>query len=184
MKEEWKDIYFVENGITYDFRGKYQVSNLGRVKSLNYNQKKREKILKLQKHKDGYLFIKLWKNGKQKLFLVHRLVGFMFIPNPNNLPQVNHKNEIKDCNEYWNLEWCDCEYNNNYGTRRQRIMKKITKQVNQYDLQGNFIKTWDCIIDIEKELGIYHSHISKCCKNRSHYKTTGGYIWKYKKERK
>ena len=85
MKEEWKDIKGYED--------LYQVSNLGRVKSLNYRRTGNEMILSLRKHKNGYVYIGLSKNGKTKHLRVHRLVAETFISNPNNYLEVNHKDE-------------------------------------------------------------------------------------------
>lgn len=171
--EVWK------NKINYE--GLYQVSNLGRVKSNPRNGTIKEvRILKPQKQQNGYLFVRLYKNGKAKKYLIHRLVAEAFIENPNNLPEVNHKNEDKTCNEDWNLEWCDNPYNINYGNRNKRVREKLSKKVNQYDLEDNFIKTWDCIRDAEGELKIHNSSISACCKGKR--KTAGSYIWKYKEE--
>lgn len=168
MQEIWKDIYFIDNGIVYDYKGLYQVSNMGRVKSLKYHKTNNEKILKFIKSKKGYLRVCLCKNQKTKKFLVHRLVAYMFIPNPDNLLQVNHKNEIRNCNEYWNLEWCDAKYNIQYSQ---------SKRVNQYDLKGNLIKTWPCINEVGKILNIRYQNIWQCCQQKR--KTAGGYIWKY-----
>lgn len=166
-KEVWKDIYFVENGILYDYRGLYLVSNWGRVKSLNYRQSKKTNILKITKDKKwGYWNVSLTKEKKRKTFKVHRLVAYHFILNPNNLPEVNHKDENKDNNCYSNLEWCSSKYNARYSK---------SKKVNQYDLEGNLIKTWECIEDAKEKLNIIH--ISDCCKGKR--KTAGGYIWKY-----
>lgn len=170
MKEEWKNIKGYSN---------YMVSNKGRVKSLgrwvNYKNKgkrwKKEKIMKPSVDKIGYLLIGLWKNGKQKFFTVHRLVAQAFIPNPNNLPQVNHKDENKENNVVKNLEYCDAKYNNNYGTRLERITNgKCSKPVLQYDLNGNFIKEWPSTMEVQRQLGFANTHISRCCK--------GGYFCK------
>lgn len=108
-----------------DYEGLYQVSNLGRVKSLeridSLGHKRKEKIFKPRKDKYGYLRVSLWKDGKGKMVSIHRLVAIHFIPNPDNLPEVNHKDENKENNTLSNLEWCDRKYNNNYGTRIQRF---------------------------------------------------------------
>ena len=110
MKEEWKDIEGYEN--------KYQVSNLGRVKSLKSNIIMKQNLNK----KYNRYSIMLWKNGKSKRFWVARLVAkaFVFNPNPNIFTQVNHKDENKTNNNSNNLEWCTVAYNNTYGTRLQR----------------------------------------------------------------
>lgn len=159
----------------------YQVSNLGRVKSLNYRHTGREKMLKLSVNNKGYIIVKLWKNRKFKSFRLHRLVAEAFIPNPNNLPFINHKSEIKTQNNVENLEWCDAKYNLNYGTRKERVAEKTTngkcsKPVFQYDLNGNFIKEWPSTMEVERQLGI--SHISECCLGKRN--TCGGFKWKYK----
>ena len=127
MQEIWKDIVGYEN--------LYQISNLGRVKSvekyvnscLKYNPtiKRKEKMLK-QYNKSGYLQVALSKNGIKTYFLVHRLVAQAFIDNPNNFPQINHKNEIKNDNRVENLEWCDRKYNCNYGNRNSKIYNRTS----------------------------------------------------------
>ena len=111
-KEQWLPVE--------GYEGLYEVSNLGRVKSLNYNHTGKEKILKPKKHRDGYLQVQLWRDGKHKMFQVHRLVATAFIPNPEGFEQVNHRDEVKTNNCASNLEFCDCKYNNNYGTRNER----------------------------------------------------------------
>lgn len=110
MEEEWKDIEGYEN--------KYQVSNLGRVKSLKSNIIMKQNLNK----KYNRYSIMLWKNGKSKRFWVARLVAkaFVFNPNPDIFTQVNHKDENKTNNNSDNLEWCTVAYNNTYGTRLQR----------------------------------------------------------------
>ena len=111
--EQWKPVKGYEE--------LYEVSNLGRVKSLNYNHTGKERILKPGKVGNGYLQVGLWKNGKEKRFLVHRLVAIAFLPNPEGLPEVNHRNEDKTNNVVSNIEWCDAKYNNSYGTRIERV---------------------------------------------------------------
>ena len=121
--EEWRDIHFIENGVEYDYRGKYQVNSHGRVKSLNYNKTGKEKILKAKKDKDNYEYVCLSKNNKQKNFKIHRLVAHMFLSNDNPIEKVdvNHIDENKENNHVSNLEWCTRGYNCNYGTRNERV---------------------------------------------------------------
>lgn len=111
-KEIWKPVE--------GFEGLYEVSNLGRVKSLSNNKSRKERILKPAKTKNGYLYVGLCRNGKMKYFKVHRLVATAFIPNPEGLPEVNHKDESKSNNCVSNLEFCDRKYNINYGSHNKR----------------------------------------------------------------
>ena len=95
QEEIWKDIIMEKNGVLYDFTGLYQVSNLGRVRSLNYRGKGKMGIMRPTKRDDGYYIITLHKDNEQKSFRLHRIVATVFIPNPDNLPEVNHKDENK-----------------------------------------------------------------------------------------
>ena len=119
MKEIWKDLP--------GYEGLYQVSNLGKVKSLNYHRSGRNKIMKGIKEGHGYLYLNLCKNGERKREYIHRLVLSTFYPviNMNEL-EVNHINEIKSDNKLDNLEWCDRAYNNNYGNRKIKALKAIS----------------------------------------------------------
>lgn len=179
MTEIWRDIK--------DYEGLYQVSNFGSVKSLNYNHTGKEKILSTGKVSGGYLSVQLYKNGKGKMYSVHRLVAQAFIPNPLNLPQVNHKDENPSNNHVDNLEWCDQKYNNNYGTRLQKVSDIFkgknntvhSKPVLQIDIETNeVIKEWPSMGEVERQLGIFYQNISCCCRGK--YKQAGGYKWKYK----
>ena len=165
--EIWKDIE--------GYEGKYQVSNLGRVKSIRYGK---EKILSPSISNQGYIQVNLCKNGKQKWCLIHRLVALAFIPNPNNLPQINHRDEDKTNNKVENLEWCDHKYNNNYGTRIQRVVEKTSKPVLQFTKLGEFIQKWKSLTDVHINLGYSQGNISQCCNEKR--KSAYGFIWKYK----
>lgn len=162
--EEWRSIEGYPN---------YQVSNMGRVKSLNYSRTGEEGILKNCKNNRGYLQVFLCKNSKQKCYLVHRLVAQAFLDNPNNFPEINHKDEDKINNQLTNLEWCDNKYNMNYGTRTERTQKPIL----QFTKNGEFIRKWESGTQIERELGFHQSHISSCCKGK--IKTSYGFVWMY-----
>ena len=120
VKEEWRPVDGYEN---------YEVSNFGRVKSLNYHRTDKEGILKPGKNKDGYLYVGLCRNGKMKYFKVHKLVAEAFLPNPECFEQVNHKDEDKTNNCVSNLEFCDAKYNSNFGSRNKRIASALSKPV-------------------------------------------------------
>ena len=111
----------------------------------------------------------LCTEGKRKCCYIHRLVAEAFIPNPNNYPQVNHKDEDKTNNCVNNLEWCDAKYNINYGTRIERISKPV------YCVELN--RTFNGAAQAARELGINHSNIIGCCKGKR--KTTGAYHFRY-----
>lgn len=169
-KEIWKNIA--------GFERLYQVSSFGRVKSF-YGKK--EHILKAQKISHGYLNVILYKDGIKNNWLVHRLVANAFIPNPDNLPMINHKDENKQNNLVSNLEWCDANYNINYGTRKQRLIEKLTngplsKKVGQYSKDGQLIKIWPSIREAKRN-GFNMGNIWSCCQGK--IKTHGGFIWQY-----
>lgn len=116
--EIWKDIK--------GYEGLYQVSNMGRVKSLGNDKTRKERILNLKPKSNGYIEVTLYKNSEREYKYVHRLVAEHFLPNPDNLPQVNHKIddfEHRSDNRVENLEWCTAKYNNNYGTRKEKASK-------------------------------------------------------------
>jgi len=172
MEEEiWKDIEGYEN--------LYQISNKGRVKSLNYNRTGKEKILKLQKSslkRAQYFNINLRKDGKVKQYLVHRLVALTFLPNPNNYPCVNHKDENKQNNCLSNLEFCSYKYNNNYGTSKERArLKRInnpktSKPVKCLDLETNKETIYPSIHEAGRQLGIKFQSIHQYLRKEKTYK--------------
>ena len=157
------------------YEGLYEVSDQGRVKSLKFGK---ERIMKNIRNKDGYLSVGLRKNREQKLYLVHRLVAQTFIPNPDNLPEVNHKDEDKINNKVSNLEWCDRKYNQNYGTGIQRMAEKKSKSVLQYTKSGEFVKEWKSGMDVQRNINYSRSDISLCCNGK--LKSANGFVWKFK----
>lgn len=169
MEEEWRDIK--------GYEGLYQVSNTGKLRSLNYRKTGREKLLKPQTDKNGYLFVGIRKNGKRKFKKIHRLVAETFIPNPNNYPCVNHKSEIKTQNNVENLEWCDHKYNTNYGTRNIRSKISQSKTVVAYK-NGVEVLRFSSTAEAQRN-GYNSGNISCCC--RGIYKQYKGYKWQYKK---
>ena len=169
--ETWKDVK--------DFENIYQISNKGNIRALNYNNKKGcVQNLKVDVSKqNGYCYIRLCNGNTNKHFRVHRLVAEAFIPNPDNLPQVNHKDENKQNNCVDNLEWCSQQYNMNYGTRIKRGSQNRKKGLLQLDLHNNILQKWTSGLDAQEALGIQRSHISQCCNNKR--KTAGGYKWRW-----
>lgn len=156
----------------------YEISNFGRVKSFNYMNQGKEKILKLHTLKYNYKQIMLQKNNIRKCFLVHRLVAEYFIPNPNNLPYVNHKDENPANNHVSNLEWCSQQYNVNYGTCIERRSKSQSKPVLQFDLNDNFIREYSSIKECAILNDFNQSHVASCC--RGERKTHKNFIFKFK----
>ena len=164
--EVWKDI----DG----YEGLYQVSNLGRVKSL-----KNKKILKYSKNYKGYCQINLYKNGKRKKYCIHRLVALGYVNNILNKEQVNHIDGNKENNCVYNLEWVTCSENNKHAYKIGLNKSHTERKVNQYDKEGNFIKTWESIRDFlrKNNLSLKSSTISRCCKHK--IKSAYGYKWEY-----
>lgn len=155
----------------------YQVNRFGVIKSIKFGK---ELILKPIKTIHGYLRVGLSKNGKCKLLSVHRIVAEAFLPNPNNLPQVNHKDEDKTNNCVENLEWVDNSQNIRYGSGIERRAKLRKKNVLQYSLDGELVNEWDSATDIQNNLGLPKQNISKCCMGERH--SCGGFVWKFKTE--
>ena len=186
IKEVWKDIR--------GYEGLYQVSNLGRVKSLNYKRTGEERILKITKDRNGYYLVNLRKNNKTKMFKVHYLVADNFIPNPYNKPEIDHINTNPSDNRVENLRWATREENcNNELTRTHNSeSKKIknngipwrrgkdnpySKKIVQLSLSGELIRVWDSIREAEREEGFDHRHICKCCKGKQKFHKE--YKWMY-----
>lgn len=161
--EQWKDIVIEKGGITYNFTGKYQVSTLGRIRSLNYNKTGEVKILKQTKNKNGYWYINL-TDGKTKSFYVHRLVATAFIPNPNNYSEVNHKDVNPSNNSVDNLEWMPHKENTEYS------QNKAVRCINTGQV-------FESAKHAATELGISRSGICYCCQGK--LKTSGGFMWEY-----
>lgn len=162
---------------------KYAVSEDGRVFSKNYNHCGYMKELTPCKDRKGYLQVHLWQNGRGHSKTVHRLVAKAFIPNPGNLPEINHKNGIKTDNTVSNLEWCSSSDNLLHSYRvlgrkhrfgKDNLCSKIILQIKEDKIVATFYGANDAF----RKTGIYFSDIHKCCKGK--LKTAGGYVWKYK----
>ena len=175
----------------------YQVSNLGQILSLNFRNTGKPELMNPWEDKDGYLKIGLRNNRKTDFILVHRLIAETFIPNPDNLPQVNHKIDTKEGKkinmvifnedgsinkEKTTLEWCDGKYNHNYGTINERISKantngKLSKRVLQLSLDGELIREYPSVRECERN-GFEHGAVCRCCNGKQ--KTHKGFRFMYK----
>ena len=182
MKEEWRSVA--------GYEGLYEVSSFGRVRSVDREVRnrggvalKRGRVLSQKVMKSGRKSVNLWKNNTGSMYLVNRLVAVAFLPNPDGLPEVNHKDEVVDNNRVDNLEWCTRKYNANYGTGKFRAAAKMRgrsfneKPVDQYALDGTFIKRHDSAMKAARDTGVTNSSIGRCANGR--YKTAGGFIWKW-----
>ena len=177
MGIEWKPVV--------GYEGLYEVSNRGNVKSLprkvaifikgTHSETFRPGAsLKSYVTSNGREQVTLYKNGREKHWNVHRLVALAFIPNPRNLPQINHKDENPLNNRVDNLEWCDAKYNGSYGTRPSKYMRKVT----QYTIQGEKVATYNSLAEAADAVGCHYTQISHCCGNGKD-KTAKGFVWRY-----
>ena len=174
MKEIWKDIE--------GYEGLYQVSNLGRVKSLKretwgHNKYYKEERILVQNVRNycnhSHYGVNLAKDGKYKTHRVHRLVAQAFIPNPENKPEIDHIDTNPLNNRVDNLRWVTRKENMNNPLTK----KGMSKPIIQLSLKGEYIKKWDSAIDVYRELGIFTGNIAQVCKGRLNQ--TGGFKWKY-----
>ena len=145
------------------YEGLYAITSCGKVWSY-----KKKKFLKPWNNGVGYLLVNLFKDRERKFYLIHRLVAETYIPNPDNLPQVDHIDNDKTHNYLNNLQWI---------THRDNNRKSKNKPILQFDLDGNFIREWLCANDIGRTARV---NISYCLKGR--IKTAYGFIWKYKED--
>lgn len=182
---EWKKVK--------GFEELYEVSNTGLIKSLGQGistdpRTKEVRILKTAIKNNGYVQVKLCKNGTHNYRRVHRLVAIAFIPNPHNLKEINHIDGDKTNNADYNLEWCTSGHNQRHAflTGLQKPIRgkdnKHSLPILQFDLNGVLLKEWDSIKQILREEGFNTFGIIKCCKKEPKYKTAYGFKWAYKYE--
>lgn len=158
------------------YNGFYQVTTEGEVISPN-GLKTQEKSY------NGYLRVSLWNKGKGKHHLVHRLVAEAFIPNPDNLPMVNHIDGNKRNNNVSNLEWCNLSQNMIHAHRNGLITVRTTKVI-QYTKDMQFVKAWESVTEASTTLHINHGNIVTVCNQNTPRKYAGGFIWRYANGRK
>lgn len=179
-KEVWKDVV--------GYEGFYQVSNLGRVKSVDrlingryagHKTKAKGKLLKTFTNKTGYVRVALHINQRVNKFSVHRLVAMAFIPNPENKPQVNHIDETRNNNNVDNLEWATEKENSNYGTRPEKISKLKSKPVISVS-EGGLMRWFKSATDAAKVLNVQNKNITKVLYGTRQH--TGGYKFHFTKE--
>ena len=169
--EIWRTVVY--KGEIYD---NFKVSNLGKIMNLNYYNTGKAKLIEPSDDGHGYLKVYLSKNKETKTCLVHRLVAEVFLPNPDNLPEVNHIDEDKTNNRVDNLEWKSHRDNCNHGTRNERIAKTMSKKVLQLSLSGDLIREWPSTRECGRN-GFNQGNIVSCCNGKlPHYK---GFLWKY-----
>lgn len=178
MEEIWRNVKGYEE--------LYQVSNYGQIRSVDrfvgYRYKGKQRIYKgrllKQVERNGYLSVSLSKGNIIKQKSIHRLVAEAFLPNPSNLPLVNHIDENKKNNMVSNLEWCSCAYNTNYGCGRKKQAESQQKIVLQYDKDGNLLNQYPSATIAALKNGYNLKTISQCCRGRT--KSAYNYIWRYR----
>ena len=172
MKEQWRTAIY-DGEIYEDFK----VSNLGRIKSLNYRRTGKSELMTPSENTDGYFKVNLRKNGENKTCYVHRLIAQTFIPNPENKPEINHIDEDKTNNRVDNLEWKWHKDNINHGTHNERSAKARSKPVLQFSLTGDFIREWSSTMECGRN-GFNQGAVAACCRGKLlQYK---GFLWMYK----
>lgn len=179
MEEIWRDIK--------GYEGLYQVSNLGKVRSLRYANRDEVRELYLKPHTRGYLQVELHKNGSRKMFTVHRLVAIAFVEGYEEKKLVNHIDENKRNNVSTNLEWVSASQNVLHSLSHRRVgnTRRCTKShsrrdnrpVLQMSLDGEIIRHWGSTIEVKKTLGYSDWSIKQCCRGNRH--TAYGYKWQY-----
>jgi hypothetical protein len=191
MQEIWKDIA--------GYEGLYQVSNLGNVRNVNWRGSGVARSLRPKLTRDGYRVVRLCMSGKRKECFVHRLVAGAFLPNPGDLPIVNHKDENRENNAASNLEWCDHSYNMRYSMNlhpeRQELQKRVrdktfddcdtrkgpykrkTPVIQRSIETGEIVAVWSSLYEAAIKNKWHGSLIKRCCEGE--HKTAYGYIWRY-----
>ena len=186
MEEVWKPVIYIKtSGENIDYTGIYEVNNYGKIRKVSNKHKLPQRL-----SKNGYYIVNLTKDKSTKTLLVHRIVAIAFIPNPNNLPCVNHKDENRRNNFVWvnedgtvdleksNLEWCTNLYNHNYGTVNERISNSLKKCVISYLDDSDYYKEWPSAIEAAEYFNVSRNAIYNVIAGKA--KTSCGFKWRYK----
>ena len=155
----------------------YQVSSFGRVKSCNLYSHSQPIIMHSWPDKDGHMKVRLSKDGKASNVFVHRLVAIAFIPNPKNLPIVNHLDENPANNRIENLEWCTALENTVYNKMPTRRAAALRRPIIQKDLNGHVVKIWSSRAEIEAKTEYFGGNITLVCQGKR--KSAYGFTWEY-----
>ena len=173
------------------YEGLYEVSNHGQVRSLDRyidtvtvlgepsQRFCKGRVLKLTENTHGYMLITLHKDRTVETKLVNRLVAQAFIPNPNNLPETNHKDQNPANNRVENLEWCDRIYNLNYADAREKHRRAVSLPIEQLTKDGQHVAYYLGIKDICRKSNMCRHTIQRCLHGRKRYKSAYGYRWRY-----
>ncbi len=164
---------YLDLAIANEYLKLYEITKDG--KCIN---KKTGKIKNTFISNSGYERVNLWNKGKQKKFSIHQLVAIKYLNNSNNYEQINHKDGNKLNNNVNNLEWCTQSENMKHAYK-MGLQKSKTRKVIQFTKDMIFLKKWESIVEIEKELKINHANIITVCKQNTNRKYAGGYIWRY-----
>lgn len=185
MEEIWKEIP--------GWEGLYMASNTGKIKGICHFvvskggclRRTHSVVLKEKINKFGYLVVRLQdkSTSRDRFYMVHRLIANTFIPNTQNLPFINHKDEDKTNNCVDNLEWCTAKYNVNYGTcqerkiETQRLKHPNMKRIRQISMNGMLIREFISISDAARSVGVDKTRISRCCHNSNY--SCRGFKWEF-----
>lgn len=176
FKEEWRP--------AVGYEGLYEVSNTGKVARVKGYHCRKRHLMRTFINNSGYVCTRLCKNNHGKTELVHRMIALAFIPNPNNYPQINHKDCCKTNNNVSDLEWCTGKYNSNYADHKQKQSESHINNLEKNKLAKKVIcietgVVYNSTREIERKLGHSHTFIALCCRTK---RIGFGLHWEYLKK--